>query len=81
MFKVNNKDTKLWTYFTPFSNVFIVNFKPAVAGWVAANDSNLHYFKFNYFLQLKRYWNSGGQAGAINESNGRLNNLKIIMLV
>ena len=36
MFKVNNKDTRtapLWTYFTPFSSVSIVNFELVNAGW------------------------------------------------
>ena len=46
MFKVNNKNTKatpmasvwclyweLWTYFTPCSSVFIVNFENVIADW------------------------------------------------
>ena len=33
MLKVNNKDTKLWTYFTPRSSVFSINFKHVIAGF------------------------------------------------
>ena len=35
MFKVNNKDTRttLWTYFTPCSSFFIVNFEHVIADW------------------------------------------------
>ena len=32
MFKVNNKDNKLWTYFTPCSSVSIVDFKQVNTG-------------------------------------------------
>ena len=39
MFKVNNKDTRttpecLWTYFTPCSHVYTVNFEQVIANWV-----------------------------------------------
>ena len=38
MFKINNKDTTksmtLRTYFTPFSSVFVVNFKQVNVSWV-----------------------------------------------
>ena len=27
----------IWTYFTPYSSVFIVNFEHVIAGWVALN--------------------------------------------
>ena len=34
MFKVNNKDTRTRPYFTPCSNVSIVNFEQVNAGWL-----------------------------------------------
>ena len=37
MFKVNNKDTR--TYFTPCSNVCIVNFEHVIAGWEMSSFS------------------------------------------
>ena len=42
MFKVNNKDTRMthmWTYFTPCSNVSIVNLEQVNAGWVNDNQT------------------------------------------
>ena len=48
MFKVNNKDTRvlpltlfwvlyclLWTYFTSYYSIFIVNFEHVIAAWIA----------------------------------------------
>ena len=51
MFRVNNKDTRttllasfwyryclIWTYFTPYSSVSIVNFEQLNAGWETEVD-------------------------------------------
>ena len=42
MFKVNNKDTRLWTYFTPCSSVSIVNFTHVNADWANEFTVNLN---------------------------------------
>ena len=36
MFKINNKDTRTRTYFTPCSGISIVNFEHVIFGWVVA---------------------------------------------
>ena len=68
MLKVNNKDTRyqisdifwylycwLWTYFTPYPSVSIVNFEHVIAGWVFSLkkvSSNLFYTFFEKFFNI-----------------------------
>ena len=55
MFKVKNKDnssswylySQLWTYFTPFSSVSVVNFEQVNAGWVYSFFDD--WYSFLYF--------------------------------
>ena len=75
MFKVNNKNTRtsfwcfycwLWTYFTPFSSVSIVDFEQANVNWVKKSQYKkpAHYFwsirircdwvKSSFYLTLLR---------------------------
>ena len=65
MFKVNNKDTKttpmasfwclyrlLWTYFTSYSSVSIVNFEQVNAGWGVFSgifQKEVKYFTSTFF--------------------------------
>ena len=68
MLKVNNKDTRyqisdifwylycwLWTYFTPYLSVSIVNFEHVIAGWVFSLKKvswNLFYTFFEKFFNI-----------------------------
>ena len=55
MFKFNNKET-FWTYFTPCSGVFIVNFEQVNADWDSykKKDSRENRGRFVFIAPLNR---------------------------